>query len=384
MKTVTCFAPASVANVGPFYDVMGYCLNNLGDFVEASETTEHEYYRLKAVKGPYAQHLGSVSLDSNVVQFVAQQIWEDREEKEKGRGIDLVLHKYMPVGTGLGSSGASAVAAAKAILCLLEKEHTTDRQTILDYLVAGEKRTAAQPYPDNVAPSYYGGFNIISRRALQRIDVKDFYTLIILQSSLETKEQRKLIDRHFSEFLSSDISGEEKANYVLTLSRFQAREASTLVNALRDGDLALAGRVISQLPDIDPDSIPRIYPEFDGEILDTSEFDREGISFDPGNFVEFVRAGTIPNYRKIKAALLEAGALGVGISGSGPAIFAIASDENSARNLKDRTLQLLNRDNIGAVKWLISNVNNAGASVLDCSIDEYIRRLSRSHNFWEA
>jgi homoserine kinase len=298
----------------------------------------------------------------------------------------------MPIGTGLGSSGASSVAATKAILQLLGIEDKLKRETVLDYLVAGERATSDQFYPDNVAPSYYGGFNIISRNGLRRVDIKDFHTLVLLQSSLETKSQRRLIDEHFVNIFNLDISDEEKVNFILTLSRFQAREASTLINALRDGDITTAGRVISQIPE----NIPKEErPDYEVEevgaegaraaVLSKSiDYNGFRISSDPGNFVEHVRARTINGYAEIKSILLAEGAAGAAISGSGPAIFAIAADAKAALSIKDRVLDRLARKNITGVKWLVSNVNQVGAELIEGTAENYAKRYHSFHNFWEA
>ena len=119
-KTFYAFAPASVGNFGPFYDVAGFCLQHLGDIVEARQNKSSNEARLISIQGPYAKELNStgISLEENNVQQVANWIWRNHATSATP-GLDLILHKYLPLNSGLGSSSASCVATAKCILSAL-------------------------------------------------------------------------------------------------------------------------------------------------------------------------------------------------------------------------------------------------------------------------
>ncbi|MDC0191606.1 hypothetical protein OAJ77_10295, partial [Rhodospirillales bacterium] len=137
-KTLYAFAPASVGNFGPFYDVAGFCLKHLGDIVEARPNGSINDVRLVKITGPYADELDAtgISLEENNVQKVANWIW-GRYSTNSSQGIDLILHKYLPLKSGLGSSSASCVAAAKCMLLALDLDNSLSDEAKVDAAMQG-------------------------------------------------------------------------------------------------------------------------------------------------------------------------------------------------------------------------------------------------------
>ncbi len=344
---VIAFAPASVANVGPFYDVMGYCLNHLGDIVMASKTDKHREPLLHKVEGKYAQDLvdENVTNETNCVQIVAKSIWENFGQNNN-YGIDLTLYKMMPTQSGLGSSAASCVASAKAMFSIMGLENKLNYIEIANAIISGEKESSDNYYPDNVVPSYWGGFNIISHSWMQKISVKNFHTLVILQNCKKnTKFQREAVDKYFFELITGDFTDDYKIEKILNIIRYQARGAGGLIEGLKSGNFEIAGRCISQ---------------------------------SKSNFLEEARRDSIPNYDLIKDIALKEGAFGCSISGSGPAIFITTENQHKAKKIRDKIITRIQDSN---VRWLISTINNQGAKI----IEEYEnwQELNRVyHNFW--
>lgn len=112
MKKLRVFAPATVALSGTLLDSFGFPLEGIGDVIEASFSSDFEGVRLVQIKNNPGLPLGS----ENVSQAVGQKVFDLIPEKlKKGKGVQLVLEKNMKIGTGMGSSAASGVAAKKFI-----------------------------------------------------------------------------------------------------------------------------------------------------------------------------------------------------------------------------------------------------------------------------
>lgn len=144
---IMAFGPASVANIGPFYDVMGYCLDYLGDVVTVEKTNDHKSVELIESDGPYNIDLLNENVPANL---------NCAYDQELDFGINLSLYKGMPTQSGLGSSAASCVAAAKAVYTLLDLESNVSTTEIANKMMKGEGAIANHYYPDNIVPSYWG------------------------------------------------------------------------------------------------------------------------------------------------------------------------------------------------------------------------------------
>ena len=121
MDKIIVFAPATVGNVGPCYDIMGYALDYVGDFVTLEKVEKKDRDIIwGGIDGPYINDLDEDDYRNNAAWVVADKIWKDFADLDSlDFSLFLKLHKYLPVGSGIGSSAASSVAAAFAITRIL-------------------------------------------------------------------------------------------------------------------------------------------------------------------------------------------------------------------------------------------------------------------------
>jgi homoserine kinase len=195
---------------------------------------------------------------------------------ETTRGVALTIHKGLPLASGVGSSGASAVAAVVAVNELLGRP--APLSMLLECAMAGERAGCGSVHPDNVAPSLYGGF-VLARSAqppdIVRLPVPDGLACAVLHPHLEveTGMARRLLGDTVP--LGDAVT--------------QWRNLGGLVAALHARDLGLLSRSM-----VDVIAEPK-------------------------------RASLVPGFADVKQAAIYAGALGCSLSGSGPSVFALAA-----------------------------------------------------------
>ena len=269
-RTVQVFAPATVANVGPGFDIFGFAVHEPGDEVVATLSPEPGV-RITSITGDG----GALPLDcsKNTASVAVTGLLARIEAK---RGIDLEIHKKMPLGSGLGSSAASAVAAVVAVNELLGKP--LERHKLLPFTMEAERIACGAAHADNVAPSLLGGFILIRSYApldIVKIPTPQGLTATVVHPHIEvrTEDARRIL--RSTTPLSSTIS--------------QCGNVAGLIAGLLTKNYGLIGRSLTDC------------------------------------IVEPQRALLIPGFREVKRAALGAGALGCSISGSGPSLFALSS-----------------------------------------------------------
>ena len=276
---VRVFAPATVSNVGPGFDVLGFALYRPGDTVEA-EACDEPGVRIAEVTGDDGKLPRTAT--GNVAGVAAAAVLTRAGTGAGIGGVRLRVHKGLPLASGLGSSGASAAAAAVAVNELLDSPLMPD--ALVECAMAGEQAASGSPHADNVAPSILGGIVLIRSYQpldLVRLPVPDGLYVVVVHPhcTVSTADARTLLDgRHFA-----------LADIVANTGNLGA-----LVTALHRGDLRLLGRSIED------------------------------------RLVEPVRAALIPGFDAVKRAALDGGALGCSISGSGPTMFAFAAADDEA------------------------------------------------------
>ena len=279
MPRVRVFAPATVANVGPGFDVLWFALHRPGDIVEA-EASETPGVSLVEVTGDG----GRLPRDGskNASSVAAAAVLARAGIGAAIPGIRLWLHKGLPLASGLGSSGASAAAGAVAADLVLGRPLA--RAEVVGCAMEGERAASGSAHADNVAPSVLGGFVLIRSYEpldLVQLPVPDglFVAVVHPHCTVSTAAARALLqDRTFR--LSDIVSN--------------AGNLGALISALYQQDLGLLGRSIADA------------------------------------LVAPVRAALIPGYERVRVCGMAAGALGCSISGSGPTMFAFASSGDSA------------------------------------------------------
>src|SRR5262245_51197638 len=160
-QRIRVFAPATVANLGPGFDVLGLALSRPGDELEAelSETAGVEIVEITGDGG---------ALTRDPAKNVAGRAAADALQRASStRGVRWWLHKQMPLASGLGSSGASAAAGAVAVNELLGRP-LSQRDVVLSAM-EGERAASGTPHADNVAPSVMGGVVLV--RSYQPFEV---------------------------------------------------------------------------------------------------------------------------------------------------------------------------------------------------------------------
>ena len=280
---VRVFAPATVANLGPGFDVLGLALERPGDIVEA-ELSPRPGVEIVEVSGDGG------ALSTNPNQNVAGRAAADvlrRAVKSglvgaDGRGLRLWVHKQMPLASGLGSSGASSVAAAVAANAVLGQPFA--KHDLLPSAMEGERTATGSPHADNVAPSLLGGVVLIrSYEPLEIVSLPVPASLWIAVAhphyQLSTATARQVVKRH--QYSIAEI--------VANLGNLGA-----FVAALHNGDVALLGRSVEDV------------------------------------LVEPLRAPLIPGFPQVKAAARAAGGLGCSIAGAGPSVFALCASQAAA------------------------------------------------------
>ena len=262
-------APASTANVGPGFDVFALALESPKDKVSISESGDH----LKIyVKGLTSSEIPT-KISDNTAGIVALKMIEDYHLPE---GLEIEITKGIPVGMGMGSSAASAAAVAFGINRLFSLD--IEQNSLVEYASKGEVASAGKPHADNVSASLLGGFTIIrSYDPMDVIRVDPPKNLGICIASPKVFYGAKKTAQ-FRAVIPLAIELERLVHNV--------GNASALVAAIFNNDLKLFGRALN-------DSV-----------------------------VEPARSKLIPSYAQVKKSAMDAGAVGVTISGAGPSMVA--------------------------------------------------------------
>lgn len=307
---IAVYAPGSVSNVACGFDIMGFALDEPGDIVIAAPQ-EDAGVSITSIEGDG----GRLTRDPKKNTASAAVI-ELLRRLETTRGVALTIQKGLPLASGIGSSGASAVAAVVASNELLGRP--APMAMLLECAMAGELAGCGSIHPDNVTPSLYGGF-ILARTAqppdIVRLPVPDGLSCAVLHPhvEIETGASRKL--------LGDQVSLKDATR--------QWANVGALVAALHTSDLALLSRSL-----VDHIAEPK-------------------------------RASLVPGLADIKAAAMSAGALGCSLSGSGPSVFALAANLDIARAAGDAMKTCFDSiSDVGSDLWVCA-VGRQGARVID-------------------
>lgn len=268
----SAFAPGSIGNVGPGFDVLGLAIDGIGDRVTVTLTKSES--RVDAITGRDASHV-PLNAARNCAAIAANAYL-----LPYGYRAIVSIDKGLALSGGMGGSAASSVAGAYAAALALGQ--APQQRDILAAALEGEAALSGR-HLDNIAPSVTGGLALC--RSVDPIDVvklpvaADWWIALVTPDvRIRTKEARALLP---------DLT--ERATWIQ-----QMANTTALVHAFATGDGALLGRALHDL------------------------------------YAEPRRASLIPNFYEMKQAALDAGAFGCSISGSGPTLFAIAPDEATA------------------------------------------------------
>lgn len=276
MNKIKIFCPATIANLNCGFDVLGLCLEGVGDEMIISKTTE-KGIRITKITGADLP----LEPEKNVAGVAALAIVN---AANPDCGFEIEIHKKIKAGSGIGSSSASAAGAVFGINELLGKPFT--RHELVDIAMKGEALASGCEHADNVAPCVLGGFTLV--RGYNPLDVikipspSELYAVVLHpQIELKTSDSRAV--------LPNAVPLKEAITQWGNLGGFIA--------GLYTSDYALIGRSLQDV------------------------------------IIEPHRHKLIPGFENVKNAALDAGALGSGISGAGPSIFALCQGQDKAEKV---------------------------------------------------
>ena len=306
MKEIKIFSPATIANLSCGFDVLGLCLDNIGDEMIIRKSDE-KGVRITKIVGANLP----LEAENNVAGVAALAMLE---QWETDFGFDIEIYKNIKAGSGIGSSAASAAGAVFGINELLGRPF--DTKNLIPFAMRGEKLASGSAHADNVAPALLGGFTLV--RSYSPLDViriespKELYaTVIHPQIELKTEDARSILKQNVS--LKSAIT--------------QWGNVGGLVAGLYTNDYDLIGRSLHD------------------------------------DIVEPLRSVLIPGFSAIKNTAMQNGALGSGISGSGPSIFALSRGENTAQKVATAMCEVYSQMNL-PFEIHVSAINPSGIKIL--------------------
>ncbi len=267
------FAPASVGNIGVGFDIIGHSIAGIGDTATVRRIDNEPIVRIKAIRGMVID----LPLDAERNTAGAALI-SLRNVLGLPFGFEVELDKGIPLGSGLGGSAASCVAALVAANALLDTP--LDANALYPHALAGEAVASGGLHGDNVGPMLLGGLVLATADRLTAIKVPAHWHCVVVHphAVLETRQARAALAGHYA------------------LGEFVAQSAQ-LAQVLLGCERGDAGLVRAGLRD---------------------------------TLVEPRRAPLIPGFAAVKQAALEAGAMGASISGAGPSVFAWCEDLDTA------------------------------------------------------
>jgi len=305
MSGIKVFAPASVANLAVGYDILGLALDKPGDEVIVKRGAKDGLHITKIVNGKSL----SKELEKNTAGLAALRLLEHLGETRMP--IEMELYKKMRLGTGLGSSAASAVAGVMGINEYLGKP--LQKSELLRFAVEGEQVADGSWHADNVAPSLFGGIILIrDNKTLdwKRIYVPDHLSIVIIHPHIKilTSESRAIL----SDTLSLDDMIAQTGNLASLVAAFYTSDYNMIRRSLTD------------------------------------------------HVIEPQRKKLIPFFDDVKEIALNQDALGFSISGAGPSMFALCENSFIAENIVS-AVQEFYQNKKAEVDVFISGINKTGA-----------------------
>jgi len=288
MDEIRVLAPATVSNVVCGFDCLGFALAAPYDEMTLRKIGEKTVRIINrddyALPTDPAKNVAGIAL--NALLGAADADF----------GVEVEITKHIKPGSGIGSSAASACGAVVAANRLLGDRFS--RTELVEFAIVGEMVASGSRHADNLAPCIYGGFTLV--RSTEPLDIVEldfpplFATVIHPQIEIKTSEARAMLPK--------DVPLKDAVRNWSNLG--------ALVAALAAGDYELISRSMED------------------------------------TIVEPVRRSLIPKFDEVKAASLAAGALGGGISGSGPSIFTLSPTDETAKNVEAAMRDVYSRTGI--------------------------------------
>ena len=306
MNQVRLKACATVANLSCGFDILGLCLNNPYDEIIIEKNNE-KLVNLEILDSPYKDIPSNP--DNNTGGVPAKLIMRDLN---LNFGFNIKIKKGIPLCGGLGSSAATAVGVVFGINQLLNKKLSTKQ--MLAYSLEGEKVSVSSPHADNIAPCLLGGLTLIrDTKSLDiiKIPISDFYISAIHPNiKINTDYARKILP----------------SNILISDAIKQWGEVASLVYGFSIDDVPLIRRSMND------------------------------------HIIEPIRKKLISGFDEIKSGALNLGAIGCGISGSGPTIFALCESHEIATKISKFSTEYYSSINL-VCNTYISQINQIGPHI---------------------
>jgi homoserine kinase len=305
MKKVKIKSPGTVANLVCGFDILGLALNDPFDIMEVTLLDEP-----KVIITNRDDFNLPVEPERNVAGVVFLAVME--KLNNSGIGFDVVMEKHIKPGSGIGSSAASAAGAAVAANHLLGNIFSNDE--LVQLAMNGEKLASGVKHADNIAPCILGGVSLI--RAIHPLDIisipaPDLHvTVVHPQIEVRTSDARQIL----------------KQQVLLKDAIRQWGNIAGLVTGFMKNDYDLIGRSLEDV------------------------------------IIEPVRSILIPGFDEVKRNCKEAGALGGGISGSGPSIFMLSKEESTAREVETVMKEVYEKIGIDYYTY-VTTINKKGVQL---------------------
>ncbi len=305
MKTVTVYAPATVANLVCGFDVLGLCLHEPYDVMQLTLLDERKVIIESAD--------GYLLPSDPALNTAGAPLLEMLQELDKQIGFHVSIQKNIKPGSGIGSSAASAAGAVVAANHLLG--NILSKTDLVRYAMAGEKIASGVKHADNVAPCIYGGVTLI--RSIFPLDIVAipspslYVTVVHPQIEVRTSDARQIL----------------KKQVLLKDAIKQWGNIGGLVAGFLKNDLDLIGRSLEDV------------------------------------IIEPVRSILIPGFNEIKTKCKKAGALGGGISGSGPSIFMLCKNEVTAVEVESEMKNVYDKIGISYHTY-VTTINTHGVRIV--------------------
>jgi homoserine kinase len=306
MEKIKIFSPGSVANVSCGFDVLGFCLDDVGDemIVRKTKSPGVKITKIEGQKLP-------LDVKKNVAGVAATALLNNHPTKE---GFEIEIYKNIKAGSGIGSSAASAAGAVFGINELLGRPFTSHE--LIVFAMEGEGLASGAPHADNVSPVLLGGITLV--RSIKPVDViklpcPNELTAVVLHPKIELKTL------HAREILKKNVSMEKAIQQWGNLGAFVA--------ALYNEDYELMSRSLKD------------------------------------EIVEPMRSLLIPEFDSLKKVCKAEGAIGFGISGSGPSVYALTRGTDKAQKISDAMKKIISSIGID-FEIHISTINNQGIKII--------------------
>lgn len=305
MNTVKVKAPATIANLVCGFDVLGLCVTDPYDEMEIKLLSQKSVI----IKSGDGYPLPTDPLQNTAGAPLVEMVKEVNEDV----GFEVTIYKNIKPGSGIGSSAASAAGAVVGANHLLENRFT--KNDLIRFALFGEKVASGVKHADNIAPCIFGGVTLI--RSIFPLDIIPLtapplhISLVHPQIEIKTADARQIL----------------RKDVLLKDAIKQWGNIGGLVAGFLKGDYSLIGRSLEDV------------------------------------IIEPLRSILIPGFDEVKKAALQTGALGGGISGSGPSLFMLSQDEKTAYNIQEVMQNIYARLQI-PVHTHVTTINYEGVQII--------------------